>query len=92
MAFTEQEKFIRRWKMYKKKIGKNITKSDFIDYEAIKSKQVPPSKQNLEIFHVPTATTYSNLDSACEDIELTPFQLLQICETKTGDWIYLKDL
>ena len=92
MAFTEQEKLTRRWNMYKKKTGKHITKTAFSELEDIKAKRVPPSKQQLEIFHVPTATTYSNLDSASEDIELTPFQLLQICETKTGDWIYLKDL
>lgn len=60
--------------------------------EAINKGKLPPSKKDIEIFSVLQNEVYLNAELAAKDSYYTPLEIIQICDTKTGDWIYLKDL
>lgn len=90
-TLSEHKKETIRLNKYRKKHG-DITRADFQDMEAINKGKLPPSKKDIEVFSVLQNKVYLNAELAAKDSYYTPLEIIQICDIKTGDWIYFKDL
>jgi predicted GIY-YIG superfamily endonuclease len=86
---TDEQKLAIRWKRHKNKNG-DISKADFIDLEATKRKEIPPSKNNRKVFHIPTYTEYPTILDAAKDYSMGEFKILEHCENPNSQlWLYL---
>lgn len=90
-VLTEYEKETRRLERYRRDNG-YITRPAYRDMLAIKAGKVPPSKLSIPIFSVLQNEVYPSIEEASKTCYHSPFEIYEICETKIGDWIYLKDL
>lgn len=81
-----------RWKAYKTKTGNKISLSDYKDHLAKKKGEFPPSKLGVSVFHAPSATEYKDALEASKVTGLSYTHIISICESKSGDFIFLKDL
>lgn len=91
-TLTSYQKDTIKLNNYKKKHGE-LTRKQFLDIEAHNKGLVPKSKENLQVFSIQQNEVYLSVrDAAEKNPDFSAFELYEICETKQGDWIYLKDL
>ena len=90
-ARTPYQRETQLWKSYCTKHGK-CTRAEYLDIKAAKNKQIPPSKANLPIFSLTENEEYRNIETASSASGIHILEILDSCTTKTGDWIFLKDL
>lgn len=85
---TEQQKR----KRYNSRYKTNLTLSEYKDMMAIKNGNLPPSVINLKVFCILTITEFASIEEAAEDACCDKFDMLEMCKSKTANYIFTKDL
>lgn len=82
----------QKWKRYNHRYKTTLTFLEYRDMIAIKEGKMPPSKANLRVFHISEVKEYANIEEAAIANDYEIWHMLDICESKVKDFIYMKDL
>lgn len=83
---------VTKWRAYQSRTRSKISLIEYKDLMAVKAGNLPPSKKGLKIFCQSEVVTYPSCIEAAQAQGLQPIDILEICDRKTDDLIYLKDL
>lgn len=92
LGWTEVRKTDLRYRNYQKKHNCEISKTRFLELEAISKKQVPPNKVYLEIMDLSTGEVYKNIKEASTITEIPMFEIFIETTIKGSFWVFTKDL